>query len=177
MNKNNKLALYLSCLLFISSIGMADVLIDVTASMVDPACDIRGENQQSTLKIDFGTIELSSGAAHLAPPYAFPIYLVGCNATRSLSILLDSKNSDVLDHQGQKILSTSTEGLGVQIDDMTDGAIRILEMNKTTPIFPKPMGDASQRVDLQATLVNTIPINQLVAGKFTATLMMLVTYN
>ncbi len=60
---------------------------------------------------------------------------------------------------------------------MTGGTIRSLETSKKHKINPERINSTLYRVDLQAQLVNTVPINQLKLGTFNSIVTISVTYN
>lgn len=163
-------------LLLASSLSQADVLIDVTATMVEPACNIRSENSSSPLNINFGTLNIDK----LNTPDSvkgFSLYLTGCNFSKTLAIVLNPKGSSTLDYNGKNILSTNTEGLGIDFNDATGGgAARSLEVSQKQRIDPERINDTEYRMDIQAQLVSAIEPSELKPGKFTATVSILVTY-
>lgn len=79
----------------------ADVLIDVTATMVDPACNIRSENSSSPLAIDFNIIN-SSELNKSAVVKDFSLYISDCNFSKSLAMVLNPKG-EVRCHITEKI--------------------------------------------------------------------------
>ncbi|MEQ4672509.1 type 1 fimbrial protein, partial [Providencia manganoxydans] len=80
-------------------------------------------------------------------------------------------------YNGKNILATSTDGLGIDFKEVTGGTVRPLEMSKKQRIYPERVDETLYRMDLQAQLVNAVPINQLAPGKFTSTVTLSVTYN
>lgn len=173
----NKMKKPLGLLLLFSALeSHADVLVDVTATMVDPACNILSENSSSPLKIGFGTLNpeaLNKSAA----VKDFSLYISGCNFNNSLAIVLNPKGGNTLLYNGKNILSTSTNGLGIDFKEVTGGTVRALEVSKTQRIYPEQVDAMLYRMDLQAQLVSTVPINQLELGKFNSTVTLSVTYN
>lgn len=161
--------------LFSPVFSYADVLIDVTATMVDPACNIRSENSASPLNINFKTLNPES----LGKPEAsqsFSLYITGCNFTKTLGIVLNSKGVSVLPYQGKNILATTTAGLGIDLQETTGGKSRPLEMGKNQRIYPERLNDNEYRMELLAQLVNTVPVTQLEMGKFSSVVTIAVTY-
>ncbi len=163
-------------LLFVALESHADVLVDITATMVDPACNIRSENSSSPLKISFGTLNPEALSKSTAIK-DFSLYISGCNFSKSLAIVLNPKEGNTLLYNGKKILATSTVGLGIDFKEVTSGTVRALEVNKTQRIYPERVDATLYRMDLQAQLVNAVPISQLELGKFTSTITFSVTYN
>ncbi|HEM8292659.1 TPA: fimbrial protein [Providencia rettgeri] len=154
----------------------ADVLIDVTATMVDPACNIRSENSSSPLAIDFNIIN-SSELNKSAVVKDFSLYISDCNFSKSLAMVLNPKGGSTLSYNGKNILATSIDGLGIDFTEVTGGTIRALEMNKKQRIYPERVNATLYRMDLQAQLVSAVPIKQLELGEFTSTVTLSVTYN
>lgn len=163
-------------LLFTSLESQADVLVDVTATMVDQACNIRSENSSSPLKIGFGTLNLEALNKSVAVK-DFSLYISGCNFSNSLAIVLTPKGGNTLLYNGKNILSTSTEGLGIDFKEVTGGTVRALEVSKKQRIYPERINATLYRMGLQAQLVSAVPINQLELGTFTSTVTLSVTYN
>lgn len=176
MSMFNKSPKLVWCFLFFSLISKADVLIDVSATLVDPACDIRSEDNSAPLKINFGVINLPTHSGDLAQPYEFPLYLTGCNWNKALGIMINPKGGNTLVYQGKNILATSTDGLGINISDITGGVSNPLRVNQIQQVFPELIDASLQRINLQAELVNVVPVSQLNTGKFNAIAMISVTY-
>ncbi|AUU36344.1 MULTISPECIES: fimbrial protein [Proteus] len=173
----NQIQKPLGLLLLFTALGSsADVLVEVTASMVDPACNIRSENSSSPLKIGFGTLNPESLSKSTAVK-DFSLYISGCNFNNSLAIMLNPKGRSTLLYNGKNILATSIDGLGIDFKEVTGGTVRALEMSKKQQIYPERVNSTLYRMDLQAQLVNAVPINQLTLGKFTSTVTLAVTYN
>ncbi len=172
---NKLIKLFFQILLFVPLIGQADVFVEVTATMIPPTCNIRSEDNSSPLKVSFGTHNIDN-LDTLVVNKDFPLYITGCDFSRELAVILNPKGYSTFIYNGRLILATSTEGLGVNINDVTGGTVRALEVNQIQRIYPEKIDTAEYRVDLQAQLVNTLPVNQLVAGPFTSTMMILVTY-
>lgn len=164
------------CLLIIPLGSHADVLVEVSATMVDPTCNIRTENSSSPLKIGFGTLnpeDLNKSTA----VKDFSLYISDCNFSNRLAIVLNPKGGNTLVYNGKNILATSTEGLGIDFKEMTGGTVRELEVSKKQRIYPVRIDATLYRIDLQAQLVSAVPVNQLEQGKFTSTVTLSVTYN
>ncbi len=163
-------------LLFVALESHADVLVDITATMVDPACNIRSENSSSPLKISFGTLNPEALSKSTAIK-DFSLYISGCNFSKSLAIVLNPKGGGTLLYNGKNILATTTGGLGIDFKEVTGGTVRALEVSKKQLIYPEQIDATLYRMDLQAQLVSAVPINQLELGKFTSTVTLSVTYN
>lgn len=176
MKLTHKVTKYLWCLLLLTSMGQADVLVDVTATMISPACDIRSEDSSSPLKISFGIIKIDN-LSDLSVMQNFPLYISGCHINKDLAIMLEPKNDGSLVYNGKAILATSTDGLGIDISDITGGKVRSLNVGIKQLVYPEKIDATQYRMDLQAQLVNTVPVSQLAVGKFTSSMMVLVTYN
>ncbi|EKT55338.1 fimbrial protein [Providencia burhodogranariea] len=153
----------------------ADVLLDVTATMIEPTCDIRSENNSSPLKISFGTLNIDDVNKSKAVNN-FPLYITGCNLNKNLAIILSPKGMGTLLYNGKKILATSISGLGIDFNEVTGGNVRSLDVSKKQRIYPENISSSQSKIDLQAKLVSTVPVNQLEAGKFTSTMTIAVTY-
>ncbi|HBO22403.1 MAG TPA: fimbrial protein [Providencia sp.] len=154
----------------------ADVLVDVTATMVVPACNIRSENSSSPLKIGFNRVNLEN-LNNTEVVKDFSLYISGCNFSNELAILLNPKEGSTLLYNGKNILATSTKGLGIDFKDITGETVRPLEMGKKQRIYPERIEATLYRMSIQAQLVSAIPVNQLEQGKFTSTVTLSVTYN
>ncbi|MTB65381.1 fimbrial protein [Providencia sp. wls1943] len=177
MKKINKIRKYWwGLLLFISPVVYGDVFVDVMATMVDPACHVRSENNDSPLQINFGGVEIN-GAPEISLTKDFPVYISGCSGRKTLSVLLNPKGYGTEEYQGRQILSTSAKGLGIDFFDITDGLTFPLELNQLQTITPQPISATEHRINLQAKLVNTRPLSQLPAGRFTSAMMISVTYH
>ncbi|MGJ3355718.1 fimbrial protein [Providencia sp. Je.9.19] len=176
MKLTHKVTKYSWCLLLLTSMGQADVLVDITATMISPACDIRSEDSSSPLKISFGIIKIDN-LSDLSVMQNFPLYISGCHINKDLAIMLEPKNDGSLVYNGKAILATSTDGLGIDISDITGGKVRSLNVGIKQLVYPEKIDATQYRMDLQAQLVNTVPVSQLAVGKFTSTMMVLVTYN
>ncbi|ATG15191.1 TPA: fimbrial protein [Providencia alcalifaciens] len=177
MKQINKVKNYwCGLLLLISPIVYGDVLVNVAATMVDPACHVRSEDGSSPLQINFGVVEIN-GAPEVSLTKDFPVYISGCSGRKTLSVLLNPKGYGTEEYLGRHILSTSAKGLGIHFLDVTDGQAIPLELNQLQALTPQPISTTEHRIDLQAQLVNTRPLNQLPAGRFTSAMMISVTYN
>lgn len=166
----------ITVLMLFGSLVHADVLVEVSATMVAPSCNIHSEHHGSTLKIDFGTVkfdELNSASHHRA----FAIQLSGCDFNKDLAIMLAPKGNNTFIHNGQTVLATSISGLGISFNEVIDGGVRPLAMNKLQRINPQRLSATEYQTDLQARLVNRIPAEQLAAGKFTSAMTILVAYD
>lgn len=173
----NKMKKPLGVFLLLATLeGYADVLIDVTATMVAPVCNIRSENSSSPLKIGFGILNPET-LNELTGVKNFSLYLSDCDFSKSLAIMLNPKGGGTVLYNGKNILATSTNGLGIDFKEVTGGTVRALEVNKKQRIYPKQINATLYRMDLQAQLVSAVPINQLKLGKFTSTVTLSVTYN
>lgn len=162
-------------LLFFPLSSQADIEVNVTATMVDPICDLRGENNNSPLKINFGTVKTETlNKADAAQD--FSLYISGCNFNRTLAIVLDPKGTNSLPYEGKNILATSIDGLGIDFAETTGDVNRPLETGKTQQIYPERINDTKYRIDLQAKLVSAMPIDQLELGQFTSAVTFSVTY-
>ncbi len=163
-------------LLFISLVCNADIFINISATMVEPVCNIRSENGSAPLKIGFDTLTISS-LTKSPVVKDFSLYISDCNFNNTLAIVLNPKGGSTLLYKGKNILATSTDGLGIDINEVTGGTIRSLETSKKHKINPERINSTLYRVDLQAQLVNTVPINKLKLGKFNSIVTISVTYN
>lgn len=161
--------------LFSPTFSYADVLIDVTATIFDPPCNIRSENSTSPLSVNFGALDTGSvGKAEASQ--SFSLYITDCNFTKTLGVELNPKGVSSLPYQGKNILATSTEGLGIDLQETTGGTSRPLEIGKNQRIYPERLDDNQYRMDILAQLVNTIPTAELKKGKFSSTVTMAITY-
>lgn len=161
--------------LFSPVFSYADVLIDVTAIIFDPPCNIRSENNTSPLSIHFGTLNTES-VGKTEASQSFSLYITECNFTKTLGVELNPKGGSSLPYQGKNILATSTEGLGIYLQETTGGTSRPLEMGKNQRIYPERLDDNQYRMDILAQLVNTVPTTELKKGKFSSTVTMAITY-
>lgn len=165
----------LVCCLFNATVTHADVLIDVTATMVDPACNIRSEDSSSPLNVNFRALNPEM-VGKPASSQSFSLYITECNFTKTLGVVLNPKGVSSLPYQGKNILATSTEGLGIDLQETTGGKSRPLEVGKNQRIYPERLNDSEYRMDILAQLVNTIPTAELKKGKFSSTVTIAITY-
>lgn len=161
--------------LLVPCVSHASVQLVVTATMTEPACNIRSKNNSSPLKIGFGSINPKS-FENADTSKNFSLYLSSCNFGNELAIVLNPQGYNTLNYQGRQVLATSIEGLGVDFSNVTDGSNRPIEVSKKERISPKKINNDLYRLDLQAKLVNTIPVNELELGKFTSTVTVSVVY-
>lgn len=177
MNRFHKIKISLGLFFLLSPIcGYSDVLINVSATMIAPACDIRSENSSSPLEIGFNTVNTASLDSE--PQIKnFSLYISGCEFNRDLAIVMNPKGHKSILHDGKNILSTSIEGLGIDFKEVTGGAVRELEMDKKQRIYPERLDSSNYRVDLQAQLVSAIPLEELKPGRFSSSMTLSVTYN
>lgn len=167
---------YLFLLVMLPVTTWADVIMEVTASMVAPACNVRSEDSASPLKIDFGIVNVKSlGSSGFFK--VFPLYISGCNSIDNLSLIINPKGSGTLSYNGRRISGTNIDGLGVDLKEITGGIIRDININKKEHINPVKIDPSLYRIDLQAQLVNTIPAEKLKLGKFTSIITLSVTYD
>ena len=146
MNTINWLSKFVLCFLFLPFMSKSDVLIDVSATLVDPACHLRSEDNSTPLKINFGVINIPHNSDDISQSHIFPLYLTGCNWNKSLGIMINPKNSNTMVYQGKSILSTSTDGLGININNITGGVAHPLEVNQIQQIFPEQIDATLQRI-------------------------------
>lgn len=156
--------------------SQADVLINVTASVISPACDIRSENNTAPLKINFGTInpETLNDTTVIED---FSLYLSECDFNRNLAIIFSPKGSGSLMYKGKNILATGIDGLGVDFTDVTGGITRAIEVGKKQRISPQQVNSTLYRIDLKAQLVSAVPTKELKPGRFSSTVTLLVMYD
>lgn len=165
-----------SVLLLISTWSQADVAINVSASLIAPACSVRSENNNSPLKINFGTInpeELNTSTISKD----FILYISDCNFSKNLAVILNPKSGSTLLYQGRNILATTIDGLGIDFTEISGGTNYSLEVSKKQRIFPQRVDDDLYRMDLKAQLVSAVPVKELKSGKFTSTVTFLVIYD
>ena len=159
-----------------STLAQSDVLVEVNATMVAPSCNIHSEHNDSQLTIDFGSMKPEAlDNTHINKD--FPIHLSGCDFNKNLAIILNPKGTHTLQHHGQTLLATTTAGLGILFNEVTEGAVHVLDINKLQRIHPKKISATEYRADLQARLISTIPSERLAVGKFTSAMTILVTYD
>lgn len=156
--------------------SQADVLVNVSATMVTPACNIRSENSSAPLNINFDLVNVDELGSEKASE-TFSLYLSDCDFNRNLAILLSPKGLGALSYNGKKVAATSLYGLGIDFNDITGGGERSLNVEQTQRITPEQVTVSEARIDLQARLVNAVPINQLESGRFTSTVTISVTYD
>lgn len=162
--------------IFFPLLTKADVLVDVTATMVAPACNIRSENASAPLLVDFGTLNVE--LLTQAPPIKkFSLYITDCDLTKTLAAVLNPKNMNTVTYEGRSILGTSTTGLGIDFSEVTGGTSRLLEFNKKMQIYPEKINASTSKIDLQTKLVSVVPINTLVLGKYTSSMIISIIYN
>lgn len=173
---NNMKILPLSMIFLIPSWSQADILIEVSATLLEPTCNIRSENNNSPLKINFGTLnpELISTTEVIRD---FSIYIFGCNIDRNLDIVINPKVNGSIVYKGINILGTNISGLGIDLKQTNAGTIRDLEVNKRQRIYPTKLSTSETRLDLRAQLVSAVPINELDLGRFGTSATFTVTYN
>ncbi|EMI5491613.1 type 1 fimbrial protein [Providencia stuartii] len=162
-------------LLLFASSAVSDILVEVNATMITPVCDIRSENNSSPLVIDFGTVN-SDNLDGNTVDREFPIYISGCDFNKKLAITLNTNGSNTLMHNGQLLLATTIEGLGIHFKEITQGVVRPFDVNSVQAIHPVQITATEYRADLQAQLVGTIPAEQLSDGQFTSSMTILMTY-
>ena len=177
MNIFNKLKLFSTIwVTFIPLLTKADVLVDVTATMVAPACNIRSENASAPLLIDFGTLNVEL-LTQSPPVTKFSLYITECDLTKTLAAVLNPKNMNTITYDGRGILGTSTTGLGIDFSEVTGGKNRLLEFNKKMQIYPEKINGTTSKIDLQTKLVSTVPVNTLTLGKYNSSMIISIIYN
>ncbi len=160
--------------LLFASISHSDVLINVSATMINPACVVSSIDGSSPLQIGFGNVNLDTFDKQTSEE-TFSINIDNCDLRKALVILLSPKKEGTLLYEGKNVLATTTDGLGIKIDDITSGK-RPLEMGLTQRIYPRVSGNRGM-IDLQAQLVRTVAAEKLELGRFTSAMTVLVTYN
>ncbi|EEG83316.1 fimbrial protein [Proteus sp. G2665] len=168
-------ALLVIATLMVPGLSVADVLVEVSATMVTPACDIRSEDSSAPLKINFGTLNVDE-LYQSEVNHDFTLYLTGCDFNKTLALLLTPKGSSTLEYNGKKILGTSISGLGIDFKDITGGSIRPLDVGQTQRISPESVDAMQSRLNLRAQLVSAVPKSKLTLGAFSSTLTIAVTY-
>lgn len=88
-------ALLVIATLMVPGLSVADVLVEVSATMVTPACDIRSEDSSAPLKINFGTLNVDE-LYQSEVNHDFTLYLTGCDFNKTLALLLTPKGSSTL---------------------------------------------------------------------------------
>lgn len=176
MKLNNQIRHYCySLLVLIPLISQADIEVNVTATMVDPICDLRSQDNSSPLKINFGVLK-TEALNTVDATQDFSLYISGCNFNRTLAISLNPKGTNSLPYEGKNILATSIDGLGIEFAETTGDSNSVLEIGKTQQIYPARVEDTKYRIDLQAKLVSAVPLEKLEVGKLTSAVTFSVTY-
>ncbi|MDR2225286.1 MAG: type 1 fimbrial protein [Providencia sp.] len=166
--------IYIFILVFPYS-SFSDVLINVTSTMVDPACNIRSENGESSISINFGTLNVD--VINKDNKNAeFSLYISDCNFNKNLSIIINPKGTETINYEGKKILATNISGLGIDFSEVTGGGSRYLEMNKAQIVHPERLNDTEYRVDLKTKLVSIIPTENLELGVFFSVVTITINY-
>ncbi|MEG0280254.1 MAG: fimbrial protein [Morganella sp. (in: enterobacteria)] len=167
--------LILLSILWISN-SYADVVINVTAEMMTPACDIRSNNNSAPLNISFGSqnIDVVNKSTVFRE---FPLYLSNCDFRKNMAIVLTPNTGKSIDYNGKPVLETSISNLGINFNDITGGTVKSLEVGQSKRITPEKVNDTEYRIDLQADLVSIIPPEKLAPGKFTASMTVQIVYD
>ncbi|EKT57577.1 fimbrial protein [Providencia sneebia] len=170
----NKLKIF-SLFILMSCFSQADVIIDVTAKLIDPACTIRSKDNSKPLQINFGSLnpELINTPNSTRD---FSIYISGCDST-NLAIIVTPKTNGAMSYNGRNILSTNTSGLGIDLKQVNGTSVRDLEISKLQRIYPVKNSSTESRLDLKAQLVNVGAIGDLALGQFSTSATFTVTYN
>lgn len=171
--KTKKIGLFL---FFISSLSYADILVEVTATMMAPMCTIRTIDGNTSTEVHYDNVnverlENSEVVSNLS------INISDCDFSRQLSILLSPKGGSTIIHDGQGLLSTSTKGLGIAFKDITSGNNHPIDVSKKELINPVLISTNLYRFDLEAKLINIIPASELVLGPFNSSMTILMDYH
>jgi type 1 fimbria pilin len=176
VNIHNKLKIFLiNVILFFPLIASADVLVDVTATMVAPACNIHSENTNTPLLIDFGTLNVEL-LEQSPPTKQFSLYITDCDLTKTFATVLEPKNMNTIIYEGRYILGTSTAGLGIDFNEVTNGIDNLLEFHKKMQIYPEKLNETTSKIDLQTKLVSIVPIDMLTLGEYTSSMIISIIY-
>lgn len=169
-----RMMILLSALTAVNS--YADVIINVSADMVEPICDTRSNDSSAPLKINFGPQNIAALNKATAVQQ-FPLYLSNCNFNKNLAIMITPNTGKSLVYNGKKVLETSIANLGISFNDMTGGTAKSLSVGEALRLTPVKVSDTEYRIDLQADLVTPVEPEKLALGKFTASAVVQVVYD
>lgn len=166
---------FLLPILLISN-SYADVIVNVSAEMIAPVCDIRSNNNSAPLKINFGTQDTGSINKGISVQN-FPLYLSNCDFNKNMAIMLISNTGKTINYNGKAVLETSINKLAINFNDITSGGVKSLPVGQSQRIIPEKVTANEYRIDLQADLVSPIPPETLALGKFTASMTVQIVYD
>ncbi|MBK0063580.1 MULTISPECIES: fimbrial protein [unclassified Acinetobacter] len=180
MNKINPLIKSLCpVLLLISTWGHADVLVNVTAQMLTPACNIAmGMGKGSN--VEFGRVQVEDLKKNLEPTQEFRIDITGCDfGNKVVGLAMLPKMGSVVEYNSQSLLTTTTDGLAISFKDKAngkslkpDGSVQSINLTKYSDISLSKTRFATLKVQL----INTKPVDELELGPFQAVITLLAQY-
>ncbi|MBJ9983887.1 fimbrial protein [Acinetobacter sp. S40] len=163
----------------ISTWGHADVLVNVTAQMLTPACNIAmGTGKGSN--IEFGRVQVEDLKKNQGPTQDFRIDITGCDfGNKAVGLAMLPKVGSVVEYNSQSLLATTTDGLAIAFKDKVggkslrpDGSAQSINLTKYTDISLSTTRFAT----LNAQLINTKPADELELGPFEAVITLLAQY-
>ena len=153
----------------------ADVLINISATMLAPACSITSTDGYDPIEVNFDIVNVEK--LNISPPRkSFSIFISECDLTKSLAIVISPKANGSMMAKGRNILATSVEGLGISFSDITMDKDTSIDVGKKQQIYPEILNNKG-KIDIRSELINTKPINELPKGFFNASMSVLITYN
>ncbi|HGN1920476.1 fimbrial protein [Providencia rettgeri] len=156
--------------LFISTITQSDILINLEATLVRPACVITNENGDNELYINFSPVPVDRLTTEIK---TFGILIKQCDLSKNLQIYLSPKEGSTFNLDNETVLETSITGLGIRFSEENKStAINLLTWER---IYPQINGDTG-RISLQSQLVTNQVPEVLEPGPFRAALSVMIDY-
>ncbi|HID7804208.1 TPA: fimbrial protein [Proteus mirabilis] len=165
------LILWIGCVLNTN----ADVIVNVSAIMLAPACSISSSDGHNPIEINYDIVNIEK-LNNSPPRKSFSLFISECDLTKSLAIVISPKANGSMMAKGRNILATSVEGLGISFSDITMDKNTAIDVGRKQQIYPEILNNKG-KVEIQSELVNIKPISELPKGLFSASMSVLITYN
>jgi type 1 fimbria pilin len=149
-----------------NAFGHADVLVNVSAIIIKPACEVTGDGQNGELEVRFGELPLATvNTAEAQKDIALKFTCAdGIPSNGKLRMYLRPSSFGAL---GSNILATSMEGLGIEMRVATQKA----DFSQWLPVVVTRAGEMALTAKLVAA-----DLPSLSGGEFTASANMMMTY-
>ncbi|MGL5385899.1 MAG: fimbrial protein [Enterobacterales bacterium] len=149
-----------------SAFSHADVLVNISAIIIKPACEVTGDGQNGELEVRFGELPLASvNTADAQKDIALKFSCVdGIPSNGKLRMYLRPSSFGAL---GSNILGTSMEGLGIEMLVASQKA----NFSQWVPVTVTTAGEMMLTAKLVAA-----DLPSLSGGEFTASANMMMTY-
>ncbi|EAA4085075.1 fimbrial protein [Salmonella enterica subsp. salamae] len=154
----------------------ADIPITVTATIVEPVCQVTGTDGSGLITVDFGNVQVQDiNTTQARQPLEMKVTCESAAPSgKVLQMLLEPVEGGVITVGGEQVLGTSLPGLGIRLDDVNGMVVTPGRWTRVSGVDTRVTPDRAAVV-MQASLVaeNT---NTLEADTFRTSATLVMTY-